>query len=136
MFINVSDGKNYEDLKEELIKSCKTEKLDYGILIKAMAPGGGGLGSPVLVYKVYVADGREELIRGVNTTGLSVSSLRHIQAAGADEFVANRLTGFRGAETPISIVAPSVLLEEMELQRFTGAQQKPALLTPPTIGKR
>ena len=131
LFINVSDGKTYEDLKQELIKLCRTERLQYGILIKAMAPGGGGIGSPVLVYKVYVADGREELIRGVNATGLSVASLRHIQAAGTDGVVANRLTGFRGAETPISVVAPSVLLEEMELKRFTGAQQKPALLTPP-----
>jgi hypothetical protein len=96
-------------LKEELIKSCRTERLQYGLLIKAIAPGGGnGIGSPVRVYKVYVADGREELIRGVNANGLSVASLRHIQAAGNDGFVANRLTGFRGAETPISIVAPSV----------------------------
>ena len=136
LFINVSDGKSYEELKQELIKSCRTERLQYGILIKAIAPGGGGgIGSPVLVYKVYVADGREELIRGVNAAGLSVASLRHIQAAGSDEIAVNRLTGFRGAETPVSVVAPSVLLEEMELKRSTGAQQKPALLTPPQTAK-
>jgi len=33
--------------------------------------------------------------------------------------------------TPTSIVAPSVLLEEMELKKPAGNQQRPALLTHP-----
>jgi hypothetical protein len=62
---------------------------------------------------------------------VSVSSLRHIQATGRDSYVANRLTGIQGAETPVSVIAPPALLEEMELSRPNGAQQKPALLTHP-----
>jgi hypothetical protein len=34
----------------------------------------------------------------------------------------------------MSVVAPSVLLEEMELKRPTGTQQQPALLTHPFFG--
>jgi hypothetical protein len=45
--------------------------------------------------------------------------------------VANRLTGVQGAETPVSVIAPSALLEEIELSRPSGAQQKPVLLTHP-----
>jgi len=132
LFVIAKEGKSYEDLKKELIELCKTERLPYGIIIKALSPAGGGqLGSPVLTYKVYVADGREELVRGVSAGGLSVQSLRHIKAAGNDAFVANRLVGQRGTETPVSVVAPSVLLEELELNRPSGAQQKPALLTHP-----
>jgi len=41
------------------------------------------------------------------------------------------LTGGGDLPTPTSIVAPSVLLEEMELKRPTGTQQKPSLLTHP-----
>jgi TldD protein len=132
LFVTSNGGKSYDDLKKELIELAKTERLQYGVMIKALEPGGrGALGSPVLTYKVYVADGREELIRGASISGLSVQSLRHIQAAGNDTVVANRLTGTRGAETPVSVVAPSVLLEELELERPSGTQQKPALLTHP-----
>jgi hypothetical protein len=49
--------------------------------------------------------------------------------------VVNRLAGNSELPTPTSIVAPSVLLEEVELKRPTGNQQKPALLTHPYFGK-
>jgi predicted Zn-dependent protease len=131
-FVTTKQGKSYEDLKKQLINLAKEEKLQYAIVIKGVNPGGGGpIGTPVLIYKVYVSDGREELIRGATAGGVSVSSLRHIQATGKDVYVANRLAGVQGAETPVSIVAPSTLLEEMELTRPTGAQQKPVILTHP-----
>jgi TldD protein len=132
LFIQATDGKSYEDLKKALIEMCKTENLDYGILIKAIDPGGRGpLGAPVLTYKVYVSDGHEELVRGAAATTLSVRSLRQIDAVGNDRFVANRLTGAQSAATPVSVIAPSVLLEEVDLKRPTFAQQKPTLLTNP-----
>ncbi|HEX4998460.1 MAG TPA: metallopeptidase TldD-related protein [Terriglobia bacterium] len=132
LFVTAKQGKSYDELKKQLINLAKEEKLKYALVIKGVSVSGGGpVGSPVLVYKVHVADGREELIRGASASGLSVSSLRHIQAAGKDAYVANRLTGIQGAETPVSVIAPSVLLEEMELSRPTGAQQKPALMTHP-----
>lgn len=135
LFIRAEEGKSYEDLTQELIKICRLEKLSYGILIKALASDGRPpIGTPSLVYKVHAADGHEELIRGASASGITVRSLRQIQAAGNDAFVSNRLAG-GGVPTPTSIVAPSVLLEEMELKRPTGAQQKPALLTHPFFKK-
>jgi hypothetical protein len=130
LVITADQGKTHEELKKELIHLCREERLSYGILIKALGPVSAGI-LPVLIYRVHVADGREELIRGVNPTGFAVRSLRHIQAAGNEMVVANRLMGTPGAETPVSVVAPAVLLEEMELKRFTGAQQRPAVLSAP-----
>jgi hypothetical protein len=49
--------------------------------------------------------------------------------------VVNRLAGSSDLPTPTSIVAPSVLLEEIELKRPAGTQQKPALLTHPYFNK-
>jgi predicted Zn-dependent protease len=132
LFIQSSEGKSYEDLKQQLIKVCQEENLPYGILIKALVSDGRSpIGTPVLTYKVHVGDGREELIRGAFAQAIPIRSLRQIEAVGNDSFVINRLAGSSELPTPTSIVAPSVLLEEVELKRPTGTQQKPALLTHP-----
>jgi hypothetical protein len=39
--------------------------------------------------------------------------------------------GTQGAETPTTIVAPSVLVEEISLDKPSGTQQKPSLMTNP-----
>jgi TldD protein len=131
LVIKTKQGKSYEDLKKILIGSCRAERLPYGIVIKELSSSGPGIGVPFLAYKVTLNDGREQLIRGVNTTGFAVSSLRHVQAAGNELYVANRLAGITGVETPVSVVAPSVVLEELELKKASGTQQRPVLLTPP-----
>jgi TldD protein len=132
LFIQSTEGKSYADLKQQLIKMCQEENLQYGLLIKALNPDNrSAIGLPVLTYKVYVSDGHEELIRGAFAQSIPVRSLRQIEAVGNDAFVVNRLTGSNELPTPMSIVAPSVLLEEMELKRPTGTQQQPALLTHP-----
>jgi len=131
LFIQSNDGKTYDDLKQELLKMCREENLQYGILMKALdTDPRSPVGLPVLTYKVYVADGHEELIRGAFAQGIPIRSLRQIEAVGNDSFVVNRLTG-GDLPTPTSIVAPSVLLEEMELKKPGGNQQKPSLLTHP-----
>lgn len=135
LFISARDGKNYETLKQELIKLGRIERLQYCLVIKSVdSDGRGPIGAPVMTYKVYLEDGREELVRAGTARGISVASLRHIQAAGDDSFVSNQLTGAPGAETPVTLIAPSVLLEEIELRRSSGAQQKPALLSHPYFG--
>lgn len=132
LFIQSSEGKSYDDLKQQLIKMCQEENLQYGLVIRALEPDGrSAVGMPVLTYKVYVSDGHEELVRGAFAQSVPVRSLRQIEAVGNDAFVVNRLSGSSDLPTPSSIVAPSVLLEEMELKRPAGTQQKPALLTHP-----
>jgi len=132
LFIQSSDGKSYDQLKQELIKMCKALEMPYGIIIK-----GGGLSDPALTYKVYVDDGREELIRGVSIGELTVKQLKaQIIAVGNDSYALNRAGGGGyGGGVSTSVIAPSALLEELELKKPTGAQQKPMLLTHPYFDK-
>jgi predicted Zn-dependent protease len=130
--VTASEGKSYEDLKKELLKVSKEERLDYGIIIKASNPAGNSpVGTPVMTYRVRVSDGKEELVRVAGASGLNVQGLRHIIAVGNDSIASNRLVGTQGAETPTTIVAPSVLVEEISLDKPSGAQNKPALMTNP-----
>lgn len=132
LFIQSSEGKSFAQLKTDMLKMCKALEMPYGIIIK-----GGGLGDPSLTYKVYVEDGREELIRGASTGELTVKQLKaQIIAVGNDSYVLNRAGGggYSGGVST-TIVAPSALIEELELKKPTGAQMKPMLLTHPYFDK-
>jgi TldD protein len=133
--VTATGGKNYDDLKKELIKVAKEERLDYGIIIKGINSGGTSpVGTPVLTYRVQVSDGKEDLVRVGGASGINVQGLRHIIAVGNDSIASNRLVGTSGAETPTTVVAPSVLVEEISLSKPSGTQNKPSLMTNPFFG--
>ena len=135
LIVTAKDGKSADDLKKELLKAAKEERLEYGIIIRASIAGGSGpVGSPVMVYKARVSDGKEELVRVAGASGLNVQGLRHLVAVGNDSTASNRVVGTQGAETPTSIVAPSVLVEEISLDKPSGTQNKPSLITHPFFG--
>lgn len=97
---------------------------------------------PLVVYRYFPADGHEELIRGSRITGFNARSLRNIEAIGNDDYVynfmENQTVGVAGtalgafgsaapsaAGLPASVVAPSLLFEEVE---FRGARGEPKRL--------
>ncbi len=165
LFINTEKGKAYKQLKKELLEFCEDQELSFGLMVKTvdnpvlsgmdlsitslfMRSGGGDpkMTSPVMLYKVYVKDGREELVRGVSFSEITVKSLKDIAAVGNDSYVHNRmLTGGRasssfaifsggsnrGAGIPSAVVAPSVLFEELEFKTDKGSQKNPPLLVHP-----
>ena len=171
LFVQTTEGKSFAELKQELIDLCQDQGLSYGLLIKkfdnpsisgrefslsSFSMRGGPqqemVTPPILVYKVFVEDGREELVRGVTVAEMSLSMLRDIVAVGKDYYVNNKLTAgggimglffsyaFRFGEAgalgiPTTVIAPSVLFEEVELKKPGGAQQKPAFLRHPFFKK-
>ena len=165
LILRTTEGKSFDDLKQELLRLCRAQGLPYGVMIKSLDDPGitgrdtesmvfsmsGGEGrqaitSPILVYKIYAEGGRQELVRGANIVGLSARTLKDIVAAGSDSYVLNKsesggsaqgiMSIFSGgAGIPCSVIAPSVLFEELELKRGTGPVRKPALLEHPGFAK-
>ena len=139
LFIKSTGGKSFADLKKQLLDACRTQGLEYGILFREIdstfSPR-SGLSAPVLVYKVFVEDGREELIRGTRILDLTVRELRNILAAGNDAHPFNILigNGHQGRGVPVSIVAPSILLDEIYLKK-SSIKERPTLLTHPYFGR-
>ena len=136
LIVTAKDGKSPEELKKELLKAAKEERLEYGIIIRASNSGGYRAGrytrddvsasrSPMEKKNWFALPG---------AGGISVQGLRHLLAVGNDSTAANRLVGTSGAETPTSVVAPSVLVEEISLDKPSGTQQKPSLITHPFFG--
>jgi hypothetical protein len=150
LFFESANGLSAEDLKQELIDAAEAEGLDYGLRVVALQPRPGGgfggrgggrggfsgggsgaprlLGDPITVFKVYIADGREELVRGAEFGTVDVRNLRRILATGTDAVVHNSVSGGAPAS---SVIAPAVLIEEIELSRIKQeAEKKPILAAP------
>jgi TldD protein len=103
-------------LKKKLIAMCKDRGLEYGYYVETM----GGARAPRLLYRVWVKDGHEELVRGGLFGDLDQRSMRsNIIAAGTDQYVENFVQPY-----PQSMVAPSILFDDLEVKRQTSNKDK------------
>ena len=159
------------ELKKKFLDECKAQKLTYCIVVREMdnptisllhqddfqallASYGGGAGTgdrlPLVLYRVYPEDGREEIIRGARLIGINSRAVRNIAGIGNDNFVYNymqsQVNGFAGTALgafgsaqnglPASIVAPSLLFEELEVRGARGEPKRlPLLPAPPMTAK-
>lgn len=153
LFVADDKGVWNQQLKAKLIEMAKGEGLDYGLRIASVRTTGIGssrrdlfaifmrmqqrggqenLGDPIYAYKVYVDDGREELVRGLEFGQIKLRDLKQIAAAGTTPAVYNYIgIGFGGATPATSIIAPPVLFEELELSKIEQEHEKlPILKTP------
>lgn len=166
VFFQSNETKSREELREDFRKLCKdegrtwclvvrrmdnpvlalTRRQDAGEYFAAMA-GGATAGDrlPLLVYKVNVEDGREELVRGAWLLKMQLRSLRNIAGIGGDYAVTHffqdpqalgtALATFSSAQggLPSSIVAPSLLLAEVEVRGARGQPRRPPLVPAPAM---
>lgn len=127
LFISDDEGMSDEELKSELIDAAREEGLDFGLRIAAIEGGGAGwLGDPIYAYKVYVDDGREELVRGLEFERVTVRALKRIIAAGKEQKVYNQTSG-----VAYSVIAPAALFEELELSKIEQEFDKLPILKAP-----
>jgi TldD protein len=159
LFFQSSEGMSAADLHKKFMDLCKEDGHEWCIEVRRMdnpaiatirqedfqdTIGGmaGGLSSgerlPLLVYRVWVDGGKEELVRGARISGLTMRSLRNIPAVGTDTAAANyiqsatdgmmgtALGAFGSAQggLPSAIVAPSLILDDVELRGYRGEPRR------------
>ncbi|MBO6933708.1 MAG: hypothetical protein JJ863_01995 [Deltaproteobacteria bacterium] len=73
------------------------------------------LGDVDLAARVF-PDGRQELVRGLDLVGTPLNAVRSIIAAGARQEVDNAWCGAESGYVPVTTIAPSLLVDELELQ--------------------
>lgn len=104
-----TESSSPEELKQRLIQMCKDQGKEYGYRIETL----GGLNSPRLLYRVWVKDGHEELVRGALLGELDIRGMRNdLIAVGNDPLASNRLVNI-----PASVISPSLLFDELEVRR-------------------
>jgi TldD protein len=138
----VKSKKEYpkEELKRLLIEEVKRQKKPFGLIIKKMTGGETNTSTydfqafsatPLVVYKVDPDTGKETLVRDVEIVGTPLVSINKIIATGDDYAVFNGFCGAESGYVPVSTIAPSILVSEIELQRQTSKKEKLPLLPPP-----
>ena len=150
LYVESNKGLDAEHLKKELLDAADGEGLKFGLRVTGLqsragggrggGPGGrfgrggrgGGaarvVGDPIYVYKVFVADGHEEPVRGCEFSSLDMQSLRKILAVGNLRAVQNNVVG---ATPSSSIIAPAVLIGEVEVSRIQMEGEKKPILDGP-----
>jgi len=128
------------ELKRMLIAEAKRQGKPYGLIIRDITGGNTNTstygyqafkGVPRMVYRVDVRDGKETLVRGVEIVGTPLSSINKIMATTSAAGVFNGFCGAESGAVPVSTVAPSTLLQEIELQRAMEGKDRPPLLESP-----
>jgi predicted Zn-dependent protease len=150
----------HAELKAKLIDMLKQRDKPFGIIVRKMdfpstasgaeirrlmsgaARSGGArpVSLPLRIYRVY-QDGREEIVRGLRFRAFNVRSLKDIAAVGDDANVFNyqengqpfALVGAGGETAETSVVAPSLLIDDLELVRIEDEQPKLPIVPAPEL---
>jgi predicted Zn-dependent protease len=127
LILQSSDPQPEAELKKKLIEMCKQRDLPYGLYAQTM----GGKLSPRLLYRVWVKDGREELVRGAVFGDLDIRSLRSdLMAAGTEPAVEDRLE-----PVAYSVASPALLFDELQVKRSQATKQHLPEYPAPPLGQ-
>jgi len=161
LFIRAKDTMTQEALRKRLLELITQRGKPYGIIVRKLDfPTSGSLAEvqrltassgqrggslrptsvPILVYRIY-PDGRQELVRGLRFRSVNVRTLRDIIAASDTEHIFHFLGN--GSPLPMmggggyiaghSVVAPSVLFEDLELEKREDDWPKLPVVPPPSL---
>ena len=140
LMVNSTKQVPFDELRAMLIEECKKQDKEYGLLFKDIS-GGFTMTRrfmpqafkviPILVYKVY-ADGRpDELVRGADIVGTPLTCFSQIVCTGDDPDVFNGMCGAESGSVPVSAISPSILVEQIEIEKKQKAQDRPPILEAP-----
>jgi predicted Zn-dependent protease len=135
LFLFAKKQYSEKELLKRLRETCKKRGKPYGIWVRKLRSfsqqqGTGGHASirfmGGLVYLVDAKTGQLTLVRDLDLVGTPLALLGNILAAGRDVEASDTVYG-----APVSVVVPSLLLSDGELQRSEARPEKPPILPPP-----
>jgi TldD protein len=127
LLLKSSEAQPAAALKQRVMQIITDGGLPYGYRVETMGPGN----TPRLLYRIY-PDGREQLVRGAVFNELDVRALRSdLVAVGDDPLVSNRAGGIA-----TTVIAPSLLFDELEVKRADTSKDKLPDYPPPPAAKK
>ena len=108
-----------DELRRKLLAAAKEEDLEYAYIVRHYDFGNN------LIYKVYIADGREELVRGATVDDVNLKTFKRVLGASDRE----QMTNFGEVQTTV-ICPDAMLFEEMDIKRINNIEFKKPFIVP------
>lgn len=133
----------YEELEKKLIAEIKRQGKPYGFIIEDLGGGYTLTGKSLpqsfkletkLVWRMY-PDGHKEMVRGLDVVGTPLVSFNKVLAVGDDDTIFDGSCGAESGWVPQTNIAPSILFEDLEMEKTETSAWKPPLLPSPLLEK-
>ncbi len=143
LVVEVAKSVPRADLEKLLVEEIKRQNRPYGMIFTDISGGFTNTSAfapqafkvnPVMAYKLY-ADGKKELVRGIDISGTPLVALQSIRAASREVETFNGVCGAESGWVPVSASSPSLLIERLEIEKGFIPPDRPPLLGPPAIRK-
>jgi len=130
------------ELERRLIAVARRQKKAYAFIVADINGGDTNTsgynyqafrGRPGILWRIDVATGKREMVRGVELVGTPLTVINKITALTRESGVFNGFCGAESGFVPVSTVAPAVLITELELQRQRKDAERAPVLPPPWL---
>lgn len=123
LHVEATGGLSEDDLVKKLISMGKDQGLDSVYLVETISGGS----QPRTLYRIKVADGSRQLVRGARLADVDLRSFRSgIVAVGSDPHV-DDIYG----DVPASIIAPALLFDDVTVKHGEERNEKLPYYPPP-----
>ena len=118
------------ELKQKYIALLKAQDKTFGYIVRGVRTDGqGGAGGPGIDSIVKVTlEGQETPVRGLRFGDVAPTAFRDLAEASNERVVYSYRAG---AASAVSVIAPSLIFEELEIQRIRDILQKPPVVSSP-----
>lgn len=141
VLITPKEGLSEEEMREELWQLLLDFNVEYGVVVRqisspnAITGSARGLANVMEAYKVY-PDGREEMLPPVELLDITDRTLRDIVAVSEKVTLFNTSQFGRANQSgvnvlPVSVVAPSFIVEELGVRKVQSSGALPPVVPHP-----
>ena len=116
--------------RSKYIALLKAQDKTFGYIVRGVRSDGqgGGTGPGIDSIVKVTLDGRERPVRGMRFGVVSPTAFRDLAEASRERHVFSYRAG---ATSAVSVIAPSLIFEELEIQRVRDILQKPPVVPSP-----
>jgi predicted Zn-dependent protease len=141
LFVSSSKASTTDELRRRLLDSAKEQGNPYGLIVRRLSGK-----AAVLTYRIY-PDGHEELVRNADVADVTPASFKNISAVSDQRTVYTEaapvktaspfsINAAAGGQPLVSYIVPSVLFNDVTIEKPSGESPKPTVLSNPVAEKR
>jgi predicted Zn-dependent protease len=118
------------ELKRKYLELLKVQDKSFGYIVRGIgASSTPGTGPIILELAKVTPDGKEEAVRGLRFATIAAPTFRNILEASEERLLQSYFIG--PSATVVSVVVPSLIFEELEIQRIQDVNQRPPIVPSP-----